>query len=248
MKQKRQSQLKNPESGSVLIIIMVAVTLFAALSFAVSDIMSSGDPNVINNQEAGLFANEIIDYGRSLRETVRELNINNGCSSMEVSFENDFIEDYEHSPPAEERCRVFERNGGGMAYVQPRSKWLDMRDKANRTLRGQWFFPAGVCVPDLNGAENDCDTDSQENEVLIVYLPYINMKVCQNINYKLYDIEPIPAEEGQAWPGPRNKFIGRKAEGIALNQNGLQTGCFEGKGTGEPAEDTYHFFQVLALH
>ena len=61
------------ERGSVMIILFTAIVLFAALGFTVSDMMRQGSPEAIGEQQAKLYANEILDYTRAMRQAIQHM-------------------------------------------------------------------------------------------------------------------------------------------------------------------------------
>ncbi len=242
--QKQQSCCAT-QCGNVLFIILIAVALFAALSFAVSDMMRGADPNSIRREKAPLLADGIIDYARTLRQGVQDIRIN-GCSSAEVSFENSIVAGYEHAPVARDACKLFHGRGGGVNYARPPDSWLDIT-LSSPTLQREWFFPANVCIPEIGSAPagTGCNGDSEDNESLIVILPYILQDVCAAINDRLgLGAAPL-TEVGDAWPSANTRFTGTQTDGTVLNQDRRMAGCFQGTGTGTPPTGTYHFFQVL---
>lgn len=234
----------NPQAGSALIFILIGVSLFGALGFAIANIVRTGDPNIIGENQAELFANEIMDYAVNLRGATQALKIN-GCGDQDISFENDIVSGYEHSPVADNTCKVFHPDGTGMNYVVPPEKWLDVRAAA-QSYYGEWYFAANVCVPDIgtSGSGTGCINDGLDNEDIIVFLPYIKRVICEKINAGL-GITGIPAETGNAWPPAGTQFTGAQSDGERLDVDGRLNGCFEGRSGNTPGNDTYHFFQVL---
>lgn len=236
------------ERGSALFIILIAVALFAALAYAVSDMMRGGNPNTIGEEKARLYGDEILDYARSLRQAAQNMKISNGCADSDISFENAVTAGYTHTPAAPDTCRIFETGGGGMSYQPPVPEWLDISTPAP-ALRGQWYFPANVCTPDLGSAEAGCDSDTVDNEALIAVLPYIKRGLCLRINESLGITNPggePPPETGDAWTAGAVKYQGvSPTDGESLDQSGRMAGCFEGASGSTPDENTYHFFQVL---
>ena len=59
----------NSQKGSVLVIILVAVALFAALSYTVANMMRGGAE--IGSEKAGIYASEILTYAQSVGEAVK---------------------------------------------------------------------------------------------------------------------------------------------------------------------------------
>lgn len=238
------------ERGNVLFFILITVALFAALSFVVSQmIRSGGSADQVSAQKLQLFAGEVLSYGRSLREGAQKMRIN-GCTPLDISFENPLLPDYAHDPSVADSCKMFEAAGGGVVYIRPPEDWLDTKLSAKPALYGQWFFPANVCVPGVgsNNGETPCSTDGEDNEDIIAVMPYIRKELCMAINkalgIKTDDGQP-PAEDGDGWQQDDLKFTGSLTDGAQLDQGGLMSGCFAGSGVSTPPGNSYHFFQVL---
>lgn len=237
----------NSQKGNALFMILIAVVLFAALSYTVANMMRGGNPQATGEEKAGLYADEIMDYGRALRQAVQTLRISNGCAALDISFEDTLLSGYAHMPAVSDSCKVFNNAGGAVNYLVPAAELLDM-DVAPASLRGQWFFPANVCVPGTGTAAAGCDSDSTDNEALIAILPYVSKAVCKRINEKL-GITPAntdpPQETSNAWTAAETKFTGTQSSDESLDQNSQMAGCFEGAAASTPAAGSYHFYQVL---
>lgn len=165
---------QNSQHGSVLFIILIAVALFGALSFTVSSMMNSGEVNYVSEEKADLYAQELIDYMRKIRETVQFLKISNDCDDTEISFNNDIFTVYAHTPQTRDECKVFHIDGGGLQYIQPSPEMLDP-DVSALTAYGDIFF---------NGATRIVDTGTSDTELIGAVLG-IKENICRAINEKL---------------------------------------------------------------
>ncbi|HEY0902120.1 MAG TPA: hypothetical protein VGD95_08360, partial [Micavibrio sp.] len=179
---------RDAESGNVLFYILIAIVLFAALSFAVANIMNSGtaDPR---RETRMLEASDVIQYGDGLKRTVQAMRIR-GVADAKISFESPRLRlDYAHPVAAPQRCtsdecRVFAPAGGGFTYIQPPHDWLDSNFVVN-ALYGDWFFPTGVCVAESGTGGAGCASDTTDNEELVAILPYVRRDLCLEINERL---------------------------------------------------------------
>ena len=63
-----------------------------------------------------LNASEILQYGSLLENTITRLRIINGCSDTDISFVNDVVTGYDHTPEADDECKVFHPDGGGLTW------------------------------------------------------------------------------------------------------------------------------------
>lgn len=239
--------MKNhPESGSAVFYILIAVALFAALSFAVANMMRAGGSRP-NTELMELRASEILQYSGGLRRAVQQMKIS-GVPDAEISFETATLGGYANPNCLEARCKLFDPSGGGIVYSEPpAADWLDTSHAAALQY-GRWYVPNNVCAVNAGNGGAGCDSDTADNEDLVLFLPWIKKDICIAINSKLGVTNPggnPPQEAGDAWPGGYTQFTGSYADGVALEQNGLRAGCFEGSSGGVPPEKSYAFFQVL---
>lgn len=181
------NQNRHSQKGNVLFIILVAVMLFAALGFAVSDILRSGDPRMIGEQRAQLFADELMDYSQNIRLAIQDMKISNGCSDTDISFTRTAGDAYEHSPAAPDTCKVFHPRGGGMTYVEPAEGSND---------GSPWLFTGRYRIPGIGtGAETFSGAGPVTEQELLMILPGIADNICAQINLDA-DITTLPVDDG----------------------------------------------------
>lgn len=108
-------------AGNALFLILIAVALFAALSYVVAHSERSGSGSV-TREKAKLQAAQILGYFTSLRQATNRLLISD-CTEYDLSFEDSqFSYDYAYAfpgPVAQDKCKVFHPNGGGVPYIRP---------------------------------------------------------------------------------------------------------------------------------
>lgn len=111
------------QAGNVLFLILIAVALFAALSYAVTSSTGSGRGNT-DGEKAILSASGLMSYTSSLRSAIERLKTINNCSPSQLSFEhppfnetNIYTQYPNASAPANKSCHVFHPNGGGVAPI-----------------------------------------------------------------------------------------------------------------------------------
>jgi hypothetical protein len=242
------------ENGNVLFIILIAVVLFGALSFAVSNMMRSGDPSDVMREKDALYAAEIIEKARQIREAVQEARLNRSCEIEDISFEHALLPDYVHAPAAPEECQIFHLSSGGVGYSAPPEDWLDA-DQSAASGFGHWFFTGESCVFEVGNGGADCaSANGSSDSDLIAIMPWIPLSLCKAINSALgvteRNVAP-PQATGDGWDSTMNEYTGSFSQEGAINSSadddailtGVVAGCFEGGGN--PPADSYHFYQVL---
>ena len=200
--------------GSALFIILIGVALFAALGYAVSNMMQGGTSGTnIAEEQSKLYASEIIDYGRAMRETIQGMRISNGCADNEISFENDVVSGYENTnAPSDFSCHVFRAEGGGANWIKAPSIFTDGTD---------YVFEYRVVA--------DIGTTSSGASELILGLQNVNYNICKQINkiHNDYDGEPYPQANVAGFGA--QKFQGSYNFGPHINSpnlHGQRAGCF----------------------
>lgn len=241
----------NAQSGNILFFLLVAIALFAALGFTVSNMIRSERPQSFDQERAGLLAGEILALGNNYRQAVQDLRISNGCEDEDISFEHADLSGYTHSPVADDDCKVFGFSGGaGLSYVAPPAEWLDSTQSA-KTRYGEIVFSGEVCVAGLpDGAWNGCDSDSIDNEELLMIVPFVKKDICLRINDDLGITNPgddAPVDDGCSWS---NVFDGTysDAESLGAASGELESklqGCYRHDSNCGTHDGTYHVYQTL---
>lgn len=119
---KKQGKDGQAESGNILIWILIAVVLFAALNFVMSQGLRSGAEN-ISGEKTALVVNEMLDYSRAVESAVKAMLIN-GCKlEGGLSFHSSKFANPAHytmaTAPADKSCHIFSAKGGGITWQAP---------------------------------------------------------------------------------------------------------------------------------
>ena len=163
------------QRGNALFIILIAVVLFAALGYAITN-SSRGSANV-NREQMVIDAAKIIDDAGTIEQTVSRLMLAGGCSDTRLSFQNSFIAGYTNpSAPADRSCHVFDAAGGGLNFpLAPASTGVALSYLINGN---NWFKYVGTGdYPPLPPSNATAD--------LALYLPINSLALCREINSKL---------------------------------------------------------------
>ena len=167
----KRKKLGTTEKGNVLFLILIAVALFAALSYAVTQSSRSGGGD-ISDEQAKLLTAQLLSYANNMKTAVTRMKITNGCTDADISFETDMSAyDYSHSPTATEKCRVFHPNGGKIQYWE-NPDWLRSDLDFNSVKTYLWWI---VGDQDIEGL------GSPASELLLNFVG-IDYKICREIN------------------------------------------------------------------
>lgn len=234
------------DGGNVLFLILVAVVLFAALSYAVTQ-SSRGGGNA--ESEVSLIKTaQITQYGNQIKFAVDRLMLVNGCAESELSFEHaDLNAGYVNAgAPTDNSCHVFHTDGGGVTYLEPPSDWLGVTPSSlgYNVYYDQWYgdwFITGSDVSDIGTGADD----------LILVLPFVSRALCLQINNSSGIDNPSgepPQDVAVAFD--INPFDGDlTTDKVLSGTDGFYEGCIEGGATsGLMLNNMYAYYQVLIAH
>jgi hypothetical protein len=174
-----ESFLKN-NSGNILFIILIAVALFAALSYAVTKSNNIGTNNA--TQETSTINGAVLaQYTASIRAALQRMTTD-GKPLFDVEF----------NPPSDlaslttPAAGVFHSSGGGVIYQTAPSVLIDIQGD-NPT--GQWIFSFNFEIANVGSSA----ASSLDGNDLVAFQVGIKKDVCIQINKKLgLPIAPIP--------------------------------------------------------
>jgi hypothetical protein len=170
------------QSGNVLFLILLAVGLFAALSYVVSD-GSRGGSGTISSEKARLAANEILSYHASMKATVETLQ-QRGCSENDFGFSHPIITRtsgeviYYDSPTMKNSCKLFDPSGGNFTpktFTEYAIPIIDVLNQYNVLLPGS----TRTMIGRFKGTGNDTSPE------LYFHTNAIKKEVCEAINKQL---------------------------------------------------------------
>ncbi len=226
------------QRGNVLVYILIAVALFAALGFAMSNMMRGGAGESISREKSQIYASGILSYAQSIKDAVNLLRISGACEDEQLSFEKAPFDgtdsDYVNpNSPNDFSCHVFHPNGGGAPY-------MDAIDDVGPN-KG-WFFGVNR-VGNLSGTQN---LGTNANDLVAILLD-IDAQVCDRVNKIANGLETW--ESGGAH-NRTNEFQGdftNSANGInADSDKAVPAGCFcDIGGACTAAAPRYFYYTIL---
>jgi hypothetical protein len=108
---------KISEQGNILFLILIAVALFAALSYAVTQSTRGGGDT--GAEQVRMQAAQIVNYTSAIHVAIARMKLITGCGELEISFENSLISGYVNAnAPIDKSCHVFHKNGGGVSILE----------------------------------------------------------------------------------------------------------------------------------
>ncbi len=239
IQQKGSCGTSRGEAGNVLFLILIAVALFAALSYAVTQSTRSGggdassETNLVNSAQ-------ITQYPAGIKTAITRMIISNSVDPAELEF--NAPADFTASGPlgvalTSEQVGVFHPNGGGAVYALAPDSVVDTAINPTK----EWVFNSENEIYNIgtDGAPSASSAD------IIAFLPGVKQSICTSIHNKLGLSTTFEAEttidyatqmdSSNTGIGAGGGIIG-DAGGSTLN--GQPQGCFL-DGT------TYVYFGVL---
>ncbi len=180
------TQERQNEHGNVLFLILIAVALFAALSYAVTQSSRSGggdagkETNLVNSAQ-------ITQYPSGIRTAIVRMIIG-GADINELEF----------NPPSafstlhNDKLGVFHPVGGGATHTVPPPDIMSNTAPADTK---EWFFNAENQIVDV-GTTSGSATPAYGTADLIAFLPGVSASVCSKLNESLGLPTTPPAATG----------------------------------------------------
>ncbi len=231
----RTNTYRQSEAGNVLFLILIAVALFAALSYAVTQsTRSSGDAS----SETNLISSASITQYPSAIRTATVRMIINGTGPTELLF--DPPSSFGSLSAVQQARNVFHPSGGQATFQNAPA------DIMANNAQGQWFFNTHFEVLNLGTAV----ASSSDGNEIIGFLPGIKQGICSKLNDEAGIGTTIPVvtasisanysqQQNISYTLPASETIlGTVASTTLLS--GQPFGCFRNTATGD-----YVYYHVL---
>lgn len=170
------------QTGNVLFLILIAVVLFGALSFAISQTMRTNASNP-DRERSEIDAGAIVQFGSSMESAITRIRLSNNCSDTQISFENSLVAGYTNpSAPPSKACNMFDPAGGNMQLLRLVPTQLEPSFSAH-SLYGQPFFNGGIGFYSIGTQPTGAAL--APGVELAMFVPFLNRSVCIAINQHL---------------------------------------------------------------
>ena len=164
------------EKGNVLFLILIAVALFAALSYAVTQSSRSGGSDA--SDETNLISSaEITQYPASVRTAILRMVVSDGVdvTALEFNPPSDFDD------LSDDGNGVFHPDGGGATYTTASTDVMIQGDSALNPS-GFWFFSGHYEIEYIGTSDGAASAAGNE---ITAFLPGIKDSICTKINNEL---------------------------------------------------------------
>lgn len=241
-----KKDLTYTQNGSAIFIILIAIALFAALSFVVGGMLRGGGADVGASEKRTMMIGEMLDYSRKMKLAIQQMRIANDCDDDEISFSQASGDAYEYSSPLDDSCKVFEIAGGNMSsFAIDSSLLVDSSGLSKTTGYGEMHFTGEADIDTVGSSCGGGGSSSCRDLLLLV--PYLKKDVCDEINTKLsidnyasIDIDGHDYADSDKFTGTYGSSTGASIGDGTSYLDGKTVGCFT-----ETDHPSYTFFQVL---
>lgn len=169
---KSPRQSDTSQNGNAFFMVLLAVSLFAALSYAISQQRDSGAN--LSKEKNRLLASDVLDMGNKYSDTVSQMRLRR-VSNTKISFDNTVVAGYTNPACVDDTCKVFAFDGGGKDWETP----------APEISGGEeWAFTGDLAIENMGTTDAD----------LVAVLPKLSLAICNRINMLigLYDVSGTP--------------------------------------------------------
>ncbi len=180
------------QSGNALFLILIAVALFAALSYAVTQSGRGG--GTIDRETAMIAASQITQYPSTIRTAITRMVIT-GVTVGEVHFDHTT---HPQLGSFTDEGNVFHPSGGGSVKSKPPANIGQAQGDhpvLGTIANASWGYKDVMHATDgyyIKGVGTDADTTGRD---LFAYLKDITVGVCEQINKGLgVSVSPIPTQ------------------------------------------------------
>ena len=233
------------QSGNVLFLILIAVALFAALSYAVTQSGRSGGGDASAEKNA-IIASELLQYSTALRTAITRMQISNRCEDTDLSFER---APFNGSDPcyvnpnntSNFSCFVFHPDGGGVPEGIPPQDGVATENGVTgfSECTDKYFYDARRII---NGIGLDTPSASA-NEVTVRL--QVTQGICESINENISGSRSIPTDDFHFWFPVRDITSTLALSGLNCSDDACRnkdTFCFLQT---DGANDVHQFYSVI---
>ena len=171
------------ENGNALFLILIAVALFAALSYAVTNSGRGGGG--IDREQNEIEAGVLMQQAQNVETAVTRMRITGGVAPKFLDFSGDISQTAANTNCTTDNCRVFLRDGGGAEEPAVSAKAIGPGVTANLTAGGQGEFSVHlVSVMGVGTTAGD----------IVLAMKGLSKEICDIINIELGIYERGDAE------------------------------------------------------
>lgn len=165
----------NTQSGNALVYVLIAIALFAALSFTLARNTDTSEADMLSDDQAELYAVQLISYATQAKSAVDQM-IFTGSDIDDLDFTLPNEADFNTPPHIH---KVYHPDGGGLNPARIPEEAID---QSTSDPPPRWYM----------GRFNNVEwTDTSNDDVILVAFQ-IKQSVCEKLNQKITGSTSIP--------------------------------------------------------
>ncbi len=216
------------QRGNAMIYVLIALALFGFLTMTLSRSNDQADGQDIDDEQAALYATELIEYVASAQNAV-DMMVASGSEINDLNFVNPTSVGFNTTPPKHYN-KVYHPQGGGLSYKG------NSYDEA--------FFSGGTRGWQNMTVTNVEWTSTPAHDIIFTFMD-INPKLCAYINKKITDSIIIPTSNAVSF----NSLFRENASGTPVdfivadcaNCEGFPSLCISNS-----TATQFHFYNIIA--
>ena len=235
---------KSGQKGNVLFMILIAIVLFAGLTYAISN--SNRGTSNMDRERGSISATDFLSYGQGMEKMTARM-LGNDISENGISFENSIWKQYDgtdvmgaNASCTVADCKMFDPAGGGQTpktFAQQ-----SVSSPANADVQSGHGVVYSLKVAGVGSTAHD----------LVLMIAVIDQNTCKQINTSLGITNPSDAPPADSWAGAV-RYTGAltgpddatdEIGDVATQINGKTAGCITRSGGAYGTADNY-YYQVL---
>ncbi len=170
------------QRGNVLFLILIAVALFAALSYAVTQSTRSGGGDA-SKETVALAVSQLVQFAGQVENAITRVKVMNGCTDTQLNFFSPIHGVANPSAPASGLCDIFSDRGGQVVYQRLPASLYDPANANGTSYAGIAGFPGF-------GADNrvryhGTDGNGAASVDLLFFAFPLTQAACAEINRRL---------------------------------------------------------------
>lgn len=236
----QSQQDRTSEAGNVLFLILIAVALFAALSYAVTQSTRSGGGDA-NNETNLVNSAQITQYPAGIKTSITRMIVSNGVTAEELEFNAPAA----FSSLTSNNVGVFHPSGGGATYAFAPDSVVDTTINATKA----WVFNTENEVQNIG--QTDAAAPTHDTADTIAFLPGVKLAICQKIHAQLGLATTFSTDEtGINYVTQQTDAVGTATDHILTNATNGTIGALATELVGQPQGcfkdgTTYVYYHVL---
>ncbi len=171
----KKIRTRSSERGNALIYVLIAIGLFGALSFTLSNTSSDSNTSELDDAKVEFYATQLISYASQAKSVIDQMSIT-GTSIDELDFTLPGEAGFDTAPHIH---KVFHPQGGGLTLAQIPE---EVQRQVSSSYKSAWYL----------GRFNNVEWTKTTGTDVILSAYQLQGNVCETINLKITGSATVP--------------------------------------------------------